>query len=106
MVLVTAHDDEFRGPLEDPCFGEHPRTLSADELGGSSMRRLKKVGIAAFNAITASCALIACASSSQSCGQCLNISTSSSAVSREPGNDGYQLVRIDGLWHVDLEPSQ
>ena len=49
-VLVTAHDDAFRGPLEDPCFGEHPRTLSADELGGSSVRRLKRVGIAALHA--------------------------------------------------------
>jgi hypothetical protein len=48
-VLVTAHDDALRGPLEDPCFGEHSRTLSADELGGSSMRRLKRVRIAAFN---------------------------------------------------------
>jgi hypothetical protein len=28
------------------------------------------------------------------------------AVPREPGNDGCQVVRVDGLWHVDLKPSQ
>jgi hypothetical protein len=28
------------------------------------------------------------------------------AAPREPGNDGCQVVRIDGLWHVDLKPSQ
>ena len=25
---------------------------------------------------------------------------------REPGNDGCQVVRVDGLGHVDLKPSQ
>ena len=28
------------------------------------------------------------------------------AAPREPGNDGCQVVRVDGLWHVDLKPSQ
>ena len=25
---------------------------------------------------------------------------------RKPGDDGCQVVRVDGLWHVDLKPSQ
>jgi hypothetical protein len=33
-------------------------------------------------------------------------SSSQPAAAREPGNDGCQVVRVDGLWHVDLEPSQ
>ena len=28
------------------------------------------------------------------------------AAPHEPGNDGCQVVRVDGLWHVDLKPSQ
>jgi hypothetical protein len=25
---------------------------------------------------------------------------------RKPGDDGCQVVRVDGFWHVDLKPSQ
>lgn len=32
--------------------------------------------------------------------------SSEPAAPREPGNDRCQVVWVDGLWHVDLEPSQ